>query len=89
LIEAYERERDEVVFLAISIRERKDTVRHFVEENEMPFVILLDSTGDVASDYQVKGIPTTFFIGRDGEIVARYVGPMSPHRLEQGLDRIR
>jgi thiol-disulfide isomerase/thioredoxin len=89
LIEAYERERDEVVFLAISIREREDTVRRFVEENEMPFIILLDSTGEVTSDYQVKGIPTTFFINRDGEIVARYVGPIPPHRLEQGLDRIR
>jgi thiol-disulfide isomerase/thioredoxin len=89
LIEAYERERDDVVFLAISINERKDTVRQFVEENEMPFIILLDGSGEVASDYRVKGIPTTFFISRDGEIVARYVGPMPPHRLEQGLDRIR
>lgn len=89
LIEAYEREQDQVVFLAISIKEREATVRHFVEENGMPFIILLDDAGEVASDYRVTGIPTTFFISRDGEIIARYVGPIPPHRLEQGLDRIR
>lgn len=89
LIEAHERERGEVIFLAISVEEPRDIVRRFATENGMSFTILLDERGRVASDYQVKGIPTTFFISRDGEIVARYVGPMPPHRLEQGLDRIR
>jgi thiol-disulfide isomerase/thioredoxin len=89
LIEAYQRERGEVIFLAISVEEPRDIVRRFARENGMPFTILLDERGEVASDYRVKGIPTTFFISRDGEIVARYVGPIPPHRLEQGLDRIR
>lgn len=89
LVKAYEREQGEVVFVAISVEEPAGTVRRFAEENDMAFIILLDGGGEVASDYRVRGIPTTFFISRDGEIVARYVGAMSPNRLEEGLSRIR
>lgn len=89
LIEAYEREQGEVVFLAISLDEPKGIVRRFAEANAMPFTILLDGGGKVASNYRVRSIPTTFFISREGEVVARYVGQMSPHRIEEGLSRIR
>jgi peroxiredoxin len=89
LIEAYERDGGEVVFLAISVDEPASTVRRFARENDMPFIILLDDGGKVASDYRINSIPVTFFISRDGEIVARYVGQMPPHRIEEGLSRIR
>jgi peroxiredoxin len=77
------------VFLAISIDEPAVVVRRFAEENQMPFIILLDEDGKVSSDYRVNGIPATFFINRDGEIVVRYVGQMSPRMIEEGLGRIR
>jgi len=89
LIEAYEQEEGRIVFLAISVDEPAATVRRFAQEHRIPFTILLDEGGKVASDYGVNGIPVTFFIGRDGEIVVRYVGQMSPRAIEEGLRRIR
>ena len=89
LIEAYEREQGQIVFLAISIDEPAVVVGRFAEENQMPFIILLDEDGKASSDYRVNGIPATFFINRDGEIVVRYVGQMSPRMIEEGLRRIR
>jgi thiol-disulfide isomerase/thioredoxin len=89
LVQAYERERGEVIFLAVSVEESARTVRRFADKNGMFFTILLDEDGNVASDYRVRGIPVTFFISRDGEIAARYEGGLSPHRLEDGLSRIR
>ena len=87
--QAYEQEQGKVVFLSIAVDEPASAVRRFAEENEMPFTILLDDDGKVASEYRVSGIPVTFFINRDGEIMVRYVGQMSSHAIEEGLRRIR
>lgn len=89
LIKAYEQEEGQVVFLAISVDEPAATVRRFAQEHDIPFTILLDEGGKVASDYGVSSIPVTFFIGRDGEIIVRYMGQMSPWAIEEGLRRIR
>jgi peroxiredoxin len=89
LVKAYEREQGRVVFLAISVDEPERTVRRFVEDNGVSLTVLLDDGGEVAADYRVEGIPTTFFISRDGEIVARYVGQIPSHRIEDGVRRIR
>lgn len=89
LVEAYEREGGQVVFLAISIDEPERAVRRFAEKNDISFVILLDEGGKVASEYQVKSIPITFFVNRDGQVVMRYAGQIPTHRLEDGLSRIR
>jgi len=89
LIEAYEQEQGQVVFLAVSIGEPSSTVRRFAQEHGMPFIILLDRNERVAGDYQVRGIPATFFVTREGTIAMRYVGQMSPRVIEEGLGRIR
>jgi peroxiredoxin len=89
LVEAYEREHGDVIFLAVAVDEPARTVRRFADKNDMSFTILLDDDGRVASDYRVRGIPVTLFIGRDGRIMARYEGGLSPQRLEDGLSRIR
>ena len=89
LVEAFEREGGQVVFLAISIDEPERAVRRFAEKNDISFIILLDEGGKVASEYQVKSIPITFFVNRDGQVVMRYVGQIPTHRLEDGLSRIR
>ena len=86
---AYEREGGQVVFLAISINEPERAVRRFVENNDIPFVVLLDEGGKVASEYQAKSIPVTYFVNRDGQVVMRYLGQIPTHRLEDGLNRIR
>ena len=87
--QAYEHEGREVIFLAAAVDEPASIVRRFAEKNGMSFIVLLDEGSNVAFDYRVRGIPATFFISRDGEIVTRYDGGMSPRALEDGLSRIR
>ena len=45
------------------------------KELGLTFPLILDSKGEINSAYGVVGLPTTFLIGRDGQAVARGVGP--------------
>jgi len=60
--------------LAIDIQESATEVRDFQKEFGMTYRTLLDSSGAVAELYNIRGIPTTFFIGKDGIIKYIKVG---------------
>ncbi len=88
LIEAYQREKESVAFLAIS-DEPADVVGPFVKEHAIPYVNLLDGGDRVSSTYGIRALPTTVFISRDSEIMVFYTGEMSARIIEEGLRRIK
>ena len=88
LVEAYQREKDGVVFIAIS-DEPANVVGPFVKKNAIPYANLLDGDDRVSSAYGIKALPTTLFISRDGEIKVYYTGGMSARIIEEGLRRIK
>lgn len=58
---------------------------NFVEENRLTFPIIFDTGGRAALNYQVRSLPTTFFVDREGKIQEIIVGgPIS-----EALLRIR
>jgi len=53
-------------------------VNDFVLEYNLTFPILLDRSGEVSRQYQLRGLPSTYFIDRKGVIQAVVVGgPMN------------
>ncbi|MBI5964497.1 MAG: TlpA family protein disulfide reductase [Chloroflexi bacterium] len=64
-------------------------VAPFTQEYSLTFPILLDETGDVADIYQLRSLPTSLFIGRDGIIQEVIVGgPMSEALLRTRIEQI-
>jgi len=61
--------------LAVDIREDRDKVRSFMEKYQVDFPVYIDTTGEVAMQYGVSGIPTTFIVDPQGKIVGRALGP--------------
>ena len=51
-----------------------ESITDFVERNSLSFPVLIDAEGGLGSQYSVEGIPTTYIIGKDGNIIARLVG---------------
>ena len=45
-----------------------------MQELKLTFPTLLDPTGQVASVYGLRGLPTTYLIGRDGSLIGGAVG---------------
>jgi len=78
-----------LVLLAINTGESSSKVGEFVQNHNLSFSVLLDTKQDVAQKYNIRGIPTTFFIDKDGIIQARKVGGFSSvAEIESHLSKI-
>lgn len=65
---------EDFVILAIDIQEESKLVSSFMNERGLSFPVLLDEKGKVARSYGIRGIPTTFFLNPEGEIIGKAVG---------------
>lgn len=72
----------DLVILAVDIGENLNTVKSFIDENKYNFKILLDSDQNVASQYNITSIPTSYFIDADGNIVATHIGSMTMDQMK-------
>jgi peroxiredoxin len=63
-----------LAIVAVDVRESEDLVKDFVDEYELTFDILLDTTGKISSVYGARSIPTTYLIDRDGTILGLVIG---------------
>jgi thiol-disulfide isomerase/thioredoxin len=60
--------------VAVNLQEDRDSVEHFVEEYELSFSVLLDTTGRIGATYGARSIPTTYIVDRDGSVLAGTIG---------------
>jgi peroxiredoxin len=74
-----------VVVLGVDISEPENTVRQYIQKGGFSWTIVLDSTGEVARNYQIAAIPTSFFIDREGIIRAVNIGAMTKRAMENKL----
>jgi peroxiredoxin len=63
-----------VLTVAIDTRGKK-SVYPFAKGFGFTFPILLDPKNDIMDRYRVNLIPTTFVVGRDGELLGKAIGP--------------
>ena len=79
------------IVLAIDLTYQDDpfAVVPFTKEYGLTFPILLDETGDVGSAYQLRSLPSSYFINRDGIIQEVVIGgPMSEALLRTRIEQI-
>ncbi len=68
------RERD-VVFVGIAMSDTFEDASEFAEASGVTYPLALDTTHDIAREYEVVSLPTTFFIDKAGHIQRRFGGP--------------
>ncbi len=71
--------------LAINAGQDRATAAAFVGKLGISYPTLLDEDAAIARRYGVVGLPTTYFIGRDGRVAAKQVGEMTAAAFEQQL----
>lgn len=79
------------VVLAVNMTYQDDplAVLPFAQENNLAFPILLEETGDMAKSYELRSLPSSFFINRDGFVQEVVIGgPMSEALLRTRIESI-
>jgi len=78
-----------LVVLAINLGESSSQVEEFMQNYHLSFTVLLDTKQDVAQRYNITGIPTTFFIDKDGIIQDKVIGAFPDKtQIENRLSKI-
>jgi peroxiredoxin len=66
-----------------------DAIAPFEKQYGITFPILLDTNGETSVLYELRSLPTSFFVGRDGVIKEVVVGgPMSEALLRTNIEEI-
>lgn len=88
----YKKYGDEVQFMMVDltdgIRETEtDALKHVID-NGFTFPVFFDTVSEATIAYGVSGIPATYFIDADGNLVAHANGTVNAESLERGIQMI-
>ena len=90
LVRVYERYRgSDVVLIGIDYQESADGGLAYVHRMGISWPTVADDDGRVALGYGVFGPPETFFMGPDGVIAGRHIGPIDEPTLVRAIEAIR
>jgi cytochrome c biogenesis protein CcmG, thiol:disulfide interchange protein DsbE len=72
--------------IGIDYKDAPDNARRFLGRYGNPFGIVgVDGNGRAAIEWGVYGVPETFVVGRDGTILYKLVGPVTPDNIDTVL----
>jgi len=73
---------DRVQFVGVVFQDREDKITDFLRQRGWAYPTLVDQNGKTAIAYGIGGVPETFFLDRNGKIVAKFAGPLSTELLQ-------
>jgi len=72
--------------VGINYKDAPDNARRFLGRYGNPFgAVGVDANGRAAIEWGVYGVPETFVVGREGTIVYKLVGPITPDNIDSAL----
>jgi cytochrome c biogenesis protein CcmG/thiol:disulfide interchange protein DsbE len=75
-----------VQFVGINYKDAPDNARRFLGRYGNPFDIVgVDDNGRASIEWGVYGVPETFVVGRDGTIIYKLVGAITPENIDTVL----
>ena len=77
-----------LIFLGVNIQDREEDALNYIREFDITYPNGPDPTGEISIDYGVSGLPVTFFVSRNGEIVRRWVGAIEKNVLIDSIVEI-
>lgn len=89
LYDEYKDQGFDVLAINMTYQDDFSAISPFVQENGLTFPILIDQTGEVARKYELRSLPSSFFIDRDGIIQEVVIGgPMAEALLRTRIESL-
>jgi len=89
VLQAYWREYQDtdVVFVGVQTQDRGKRAegRAFIEQFGLTFPNVVDDDSLVSVDWGLFGVPETFFVARDGTVLDKHIGPVTPEVMDRQL----
>lgn len=60
--------------VAIGVDRKRELIEEFLKKMEPGFIVAQDDKGEVAKAYKLRGMPTSYLIDRNGNIVLTHMG---------------
>ena len=60
--------------IGVNLDAKNEDAKKFLAEIPAKFTVVFDSKGETAKQYGIKGMPTSFLIGRDGKVIYQHLG---------------
>ncbi len=86
LREAHAEYGDRVLFIGVDIQDTQQSAKEFIEEFDLGFDHYFDPNRDVPAAWGGLGVPLTYFLSTDGEILALHNGILDERSLVEGLE---
>ena len=79
-----------VTVVGVAYKDDPARTRAFLDELGDPFAVkLVDRTGRAGIEFGVTGVPETFLVGADGQVLAKHSGPLTDADVEGLLKKLR
>jgi cytochrome c biogenesis protein CcmG/thiol:disulfide interchange protein DsbE len=87
LEQAWQQYKDHILFLGIQTQDRgkKQEGNALLDEMNLTFPMLIDDDSKVSINYALFGVPETFFIRKDGTLLYKITGIVTPALLEEKI----
>lgn len=76
---------DRVAFVGINTQDTPEEASDLVEQTGVSYDLVSDPGGDLFREFGVFGMPSTFYVDADGQIVGRHTGLLTPQDLVDDL----
>lgn len=73
---------DHLTVLGINMREAAPEIQPFLDELGITFPILLQPDNETLLAYNIRGLPLTFLVDPQGELILRQAGPLQPAAMD-------
>lgn len=92
IVKAYNERNGALAVVGVNLQENSDQITAWAADFGIKFDIVVDRTGQVSGAWRVGGpvlgLPSTYFLDKDGIVRARVFGPMDEARLNENLATI-